>query len=698
MTVTIVNAAPMTIMLGTNDKSIRQPVREPEVLPTHLPKVYIYAQRGPTDPQLVVGGSRSTMYGEISFDLRQPWATHQTVLANIVNAQGNACMIERVVPADAAPPATLRLYADVLPTTIPLYKRNIDGSFELDEDGEKVPEGTTTAGYKLKWVVAQIENDQTGEDTFGRAPIVPGDQTDQATQEQSKRYPIMDLRVASFGAYGNNIGFRMYAPTQKSQNPIDERIIADSKVYPYRFGVVERSNATNTPLTIETINAEQYVQGGFKKGVLDKNTDVNLYIGETFIDAYEDTTSPNLPPQFGPFGASAVYDENIEALVKLFYAAETDFIDQFSDFTGEGEDEAYRFNFVSGVSSFNVPYHSFEIITNTANAAVFTEKSVRYCLGGSDGTMNEELFAKLVADRVSEYANPNSRLQDTAFYPESIIYDTGFPLATKYALCSFIAYRKDTFVVLSTHDVLGRSLTASEESSLAIALRTRLQMYPESEYFGTPVMRGMIVGRSGKMLNSQYTKRLPLTMEIAQKSARYMGAGNGIWENANAFDRYPASLVELFSDVNVTFTPASVRNKDWDNGLVWVQHYSRRSLFFPALKTVYDNDTSVLNSYFTVMACVELQKVGERAWRSFTGSSDLTNGQLIERVNQFVVDNTVGRFDDRFVIVPDAYISKADEQRGYSWSLRIKIYAPNMKTVMSLFIEAYRISDLEETA
>ena len=40
---TIINAAPMTIMRGTQDKSTRQLLREPDAIPTHLPKVYIYA-------------------------------------------------------------------------------------------------------------------------------------------------------------------------------------------------------------------------------------------------------------------------------------------------------------------------------------------------------------------------------------------------------------------------------------------------------------------------------------------------------------------------------------------------------------------------------------------------------------------------------------------------------------------------------
>src|SRR5579872_5656777 len=96
-------------------------------------------------------------------------------------------------------------------------------------------------------------------------------------------------------------------------------------------------------------------------------------------------------------------------------------------------------------------------------------------------------FRRPVATAAAGYADPNNILQNTAKYPESIIYDTGFPLATKKALCSFIAVRKDTSVVLCTYDTTGQVLTAAEESSMGVALKAYLQQYPESDYYGTPV-------------------------------------------------------------------------------------------------------------------------------------------------------------------------------------------------------------------
>ena len=258
---------------------------------------------------------------------------------------------------------------------------------------------------------------------------------------------------------------------------------------------------------------------------------------------------------------------------------------------------------------------------------------------------------------VSEYGNANSPLLDTAVNVESIMYDTGFPLATKQAMCNFISQRKDTFVVLSTYDVNGSSLTETQEAALGIALRTQLQLFPESSYFGTPVVRGLVMGRYGTLIGSQYKKQLPLTLELASKSAAFMGASSGNWNKTYLFDnasKQNGSEVTLFSNVNVTFTPANQRNTDWANGLNYPISFSRGSLFFPALKTAYNDDTSVLTSYFMAMACVQLEKVGIQAWRNFSGSIDMTPSQLVSAVNQFITDKTNGVFAGLFKVIPAA--------------------------------------------
>ena len=169
----IVNGAPFINLLGTQDKSTRALVREPIAVPTHLPKFYIFAKKGPTTPQLAVGGSRSLLYGEETFDLRSKWANHATVFANGVNAEGNSCMYERVIPTDAGPEANLFLSLEVVEDEVDDYDRNTDGSIKTDATGNPVVLGQIT-GYKARWVVSGANTVADLEDDFG-ARIITAD-------------------------------------------------------------------------------------------------------------------------------------------------------------------------------------------------------------------------------------------------------------------------------------------------------------------------------------------------------------------------------------------------------------------------------------------------------------------------------------------------------------------------------------------
>lgn len=699
---TIVNGAPMTILRGTQDKSTRTLAVEAEVIPTHLPKVYLYAAKGPATPQLVVGNARNQMYGDDTFDLRKPFTTHQTVLSNLLNAQGNAQMIERMIPADAGPKANFLLSLDVLPTDIAQYERDISGNLVLNSmTGLPVPviPAATLSGFKVKWVISSVTSKtagQTDSDLFGQAATVAGDQTDGI--EQSQRFPILQFWSNSEGEYFNNSGFRIWAPTDDSAGGVNANLVSSNKTYPFRMSAIRRATATSSAKIVETESGEPYFDFVLKPGQLNSATDARVSLSDIFLNKYQSISDLRFAPKYGDLNGMHIYQDNIDLLTQLFYDAERQVIGAGSDWTQGATDEKYLFNFLSGTSSQNSPYYTYVVDTAAAGAIRMSESTNLFAKGGSDGTMNELLFSELVTDAVSEYANPNSSLMDTAVHVESIVYDTGFPLATKYALCKFISERKDTAVVLATYSVDGQPLSAAEDHSIAVALRTRLQMFPDSDYFGTPVFRGIIIGRNGLLRNSQYAKRLPLTLELAVKSAKMMGAGNGRWKADALFDKAPNNEVTLFDDVNITFTPATQRNKDWDVGLNYAMSFTRKSLYFPALKTAYDNDTSVLNSFFTMMACVELQKVGERVHRQFTGVTSLTNAQLMDRVNSKVEEMTIGRFADMFKIVPAAFMSDADVSRGYSWSLPIKLYANNMMTVMTLSLEAYRMSDFEASA
>ena len=692
------NAAPMTLLLGIQDNSGAALAVTPSQVPTHLAKVYLYAQKGPTTPQLV-GEGTTQMFGADTFDLRKPYATHQTVLSTVLSGQGNAQMIERLVPADAGPKANMTLWLDVLPTQIPKYERNADGSYIVDGitgDPVAVTPAATVPGYLCKWV---LTTDATGtalsadSTLFGNKTSQVGDQTagTGGSAVTSTRYPILQFWADSFGSYGNNAGIRVWAPTVNDESPVNSLALSGTKAYPFRLAAINRVNSSSTAKISPMVTGDQNFDFVLETGVINPYTDAQMYLNDLFANAYS-STAPGYDPVYADISGLHIYQNYIDTLVAEFYTAEVGQLLAGQDWTVGATDEAYKFNFISGQSSFGIPYQSFQLQTADANAIALTESTNLWAASGFDGTMNETLFAGLVTTAVTDYSNQLSPLMNTAVNVESIIYDTGFPLATKQALCNFIAIRKDTAVVLSTYDVLGPQMTESDEAALGAALRTQLQLYPESTYFGTPVCRGIIVARNGTMIGSDYTKNLPLTIELANKMAAFMGAGNGSWNKEKLFDHGDAAVVTLFKDLNVTWVPGSQRNKDWDIGLNYPISFSRDESFFPALKTVYNDDTSVLTSIFTVMGCVQLQKVGEQVWREFTGVVSLTEAQLIAKVNQSVVDKTNGKFAGLFRIIPDCTITAADEQRGYSWTLPIKIYANNMKSVMTLSVQAFRMS------
>jgi hypothetical protein len=541
--------------------------------------------------------------------------------------------------------------------------------------------------------VLTSESTFANESKFGTQTQAPGDQTDGTNQ--SVRYPIAQWWASSYGSYYNLSGIRLSAPTQNTTTAIDENVLTITKSYPFRISAIRKPKVTSSPSIVLTESGEAYFDFVLKPGVVHPSYGSDMYLGDIFLDKYQNISDPAYPKKFGDFGGIKIYQANVDTVLANLYAAEQLVADSHTDFSATGTDDAYMVNIFTCVNSNGAPYNAIQLVTDINNPIYLNENTNLYAAGATDGTMDEEaLFPGLVSARVSQYADETSYLQDTAMYPESIIYDTGFPMETKYELIKFIAVRRDTFVVLSTLVVGGPEMSAANENSAALLLMARIQSYPESDYFGTGVVRGLIMGRYGILKNSAYKKKLPITIELAAMAARMMGAGNGRWNQEALFDKAPNNQINMFRDINVTFTSTKVRNKDWDVGLNWVQTSTRSSYFIPALQTVYNNDTSVLNSFFFAMCCVEMQKVAERVWRLFSGSVSLEDPVLFDRVNRAVEERSVGRFAGLFKIVPAAYKTEADIARGFSYTLPISIYGNVMSTVATVELKAYRLSDL----
>ena len=685
----IINAAPMYILNGIQNNSGRRVDPEPEALPIHLAHVMFYAERGPSEALILTGGDARSIYGAKTFDYRDKYANHATaLLQEALYKAGGVTMHQRLIPDDAKK-SRVAVYLDLLEAVLPVYERNADGSYRKNAvTGELIDTGSTIPGYIGKWVVEAIPDNGVGARAIGAGTQRPGTQTD-LVYGQSVQYPMFDLEVAHFGAYGDNVAFRLYAPTSKSGVPANAGLVGDLNAYVYRLQFLERANTLATPNVIRTRMDETFVEFGLKPGLFHEKTSRSYDADEVILPSYSER-SPGVAPVYSPFGKFHVYQESVDAIQALVYEREEPFMN-----LPAGVDGTYQVNLLSAQTIDGVPYSTFTLLGVLDDGAKFDESSVYYARGGADGTMSDATFNAAVANEFNNYGALENKFLDELKFPASFVYDSGFDVDTKEALFTVLGKRKDIIVVAATQDVSQPQNTPTTDSSMAVALNTAAHFYPESALYGTSVCRAIIVGQSGYLINSAYKKLVPMTFEVAYKLSRYASASSGIVNERWAPDVSPNNKLELITGVNGTWKSAAVRNKDWATGLVWAQTYDTSSNFIPALQTAYDDDTSVINSVLTVMIASELQKVAMRVWRDMVGRNDLTKDQFIKLSNKLILEyGSATRFGNRVVIVPDTHFTVRDNQRGYSASAKINLYANNMTTVTSFTVVADRMEAL----
>lgn len=693
----ILNAAPMVIDLGTQDLSIRTPGIEPLTIPQHLPKIYVFAEKGPIGPSYIDfdEASLTQVYGDDAFDVNSKYYSHQTPFLQAGAAAGNNCVVHRVIADDAKDKANLGLFLDVLPTQVPLYEKNSDGSLALDSNGDKIPkvdsngDGITVAGYKVAWVVDKTVAN-VGEYQRGLLTQKPGLQVEGGTQ--SIQYPIFEFAADSAGGGGNKLAVKLYPALLTDLVPFQSILLSDGKQYPYYFSMSKVvDNLTGKTNTVLNSFGSQYTKFTIKDNGVDPASGAVVDLKKVIEDQYI-----KLRPALATgLGSVYTYQNNLDELLQMFYDSEKNISDPARDSViNNSENNIHAINVLTFTSSNGSPYRTIQQVDVTGSVRL-TKNTNIFLSGSSDGTMSNAVLDSLVLADLDNYNSGLHEYNDQVMHPESIVYDSGFSLATKKAMAKFIARRKDTFTVLSTYAHNAPSVSLEDQYSVAIALKTMMELYPESAYFGTPVMRGIIVGGSGYLNNSLYIKRVPLTYELMYKAARYMGAKNGKWKNGFCFDKAPLSIITQIKDIDVTWVPTSTRNTLWSVGLNFVLNYGVRRQFFPALQTVYENDTSILNSFFAAIAICYINKVEHAAWREFSGTISYTDAQLEEQVNNFIANILKDKFDDKYITVPDCKVTEQDALRGFSWTTSVIIYGNVAKTVSTVYTVARRMSDLD---
>lgn len=669
----ITNDLPRTIIRGFKDESGAPLVFEEDALPIHLPLIFGFAEWGPHDELVLCGGSGfNTMFGINTLDQSKPFATHTGEIINAMAPAGNLFFYRRFL-GEGAKRASGRLSVEVVNEKITQYERNIDGTFLLDADGQLQETGTPVDGKKLRWVLTEAT-------AFGQANPAEGTLVS-SEGAVSKRYPIMDIPGRFFGARGGNLGFRLQAPTSRSNVASNTEDAYDMGSFLFRFFSVKRADEFSTSTIQSTRQGEQYVDFSFKKGAMSPTTMRKYFIDDVLNASYE-TTDPELFDGYGSFDKIHVYHANMATVLEELKVAE----EAFQDI-----EDKYLLNPLTGVNLEGISYYAIQVEDVSNNGLLFTENSSHFLLGGSDGTMGPDKLDELTEAELNAFEDGEIPYMDMAAFPFSCFYDSGFGMKVKRALPALYA-RPDMYFVAATQ-IAGKKLnTSSEDSSVAASLRALYRSVPESTHFGTGACRGVVLAHAGVLIGSSFEGVLPFTIAFARKCAEYMGAATGFMNPNARFSSAPGNVVADYRDHNVKFRKESARSEDWKNGLVFAQTFGMRSIFWPAIQTIYDDKTSILSSFFNMAICCNLTRVGERAWRWFVGDDQRTREEFLRDVRLYVTEETTGRFDDRGQVEPLAYYTEMDDTLGYAWHLDITWSGRNQPRVETLTIIAKRLT------
>lgn len=726
MAASILNATPMSFALGTNDVSGRIVTPEPLPRPQHLPKFYFWAKRGPVTPELMSGDMLLEAYGSDTFNpLKKYYNNAQLFISNIV-AQGNLIMSQRLKPSDATT-ATVVIGVEYQEVSDFYYNREADGSYTVDGLGDPTKSTDPLTVNMIRHVKIVLDDfDPTQPLTFAGG-----------TEAGWTFVPIMHYKAAAHGEDYNNVGVRIQSI---SATEFNQEIANAEKALTYNLSIMRRDDAYTSPKVVNTLYNEDSITVSFKAGAINPATAASIDIADLLPNEWYNTEDQTLPLRYDDFEKVYVYHDNIASLLDTFMALEAAEVDatnvDWFDYSGYDPailaEEAGLIDFFSCTSTKGIPYFTVRLdnsvtiddgmlvygspadgsaitlpmaaLTEPVGSAVtyasyidYTSGSPVFMGGGSDGTLSEAEFETAFITEMDKYNDASSDVMDMAINLETVMYDIGYNLDAKYALANFIAKRKNTFVFFTTvkggaaHNTYTASEGQADMLSTATAIYNVLKFMPESTYFGTSVMRGLI--SQGDYIVEEFSKSnpVPVLLDLAIKFAQYAGASNYKWKPRYRFDRSPGSLITSGKRINPSNIPEPTKQALWKANIVYPQPYDRTVFFFPAVQSVYNDDTSVLNSALTALAVCTLNTIGYDAWKEHTGSIHLTNDQLKDSVVGYINDRVNGIFDGMYNIVPEVTMTKRDEQRGYSWTLVIRIYANNMKTVQTMYVEAHRM-------
>lgn len=615
----------------------------------NVPFQFIMAERG--EPGVIYYGAAAELtpiLGSETFNESSVYFSPATrFLGTAMAAQGVQCM--RLVDP-AATVATLGLFAEVTIVDVIQYQVDSDGIRVVDSEGDFIPLMTTgqtpvavtEPGIKIKWVVRQLTS-QENYKALVKQTVVDGSITKEI-------YPVLAFKMRSQGLYGNRQGFRFYSTGNEMATPAE----AIGAVL-YRFAPVALATGVSTTAgSLPDYLGNGFADIAFKDAAVYTRTNTDYSARYTFGSNYSNanTGDPLLPYDVVAYGA------NIKTIGE-------DLIGYTEDLEGT---DPYLIDLISGKNFEGAHYTNLEV--DEASSLVVNSAVINYAKGGSDGEVSFAKLQELMVDWLE--GSDHGEFGNVFQHPMTHFSDPGFAIETKYALLNMLDLRDNFKIDLSTQDVSLAPNTKAQDISTAQALLFRAQMHPESTINGVGCTRVGIYAHCGELVaGTPYTGIVPLNYNrLIQR--RNLDGGSYIRGSSGG---RPNSEVTLFrtNSLNWTADDDTSRSTAWTACTNTVMHASRTVIFYPALRTVYPNDTSLLSEDEVSDRVLYMMKIAREVWTIFVGAREAAESQWprIERE----IDNriAVAFSGDNIKVKATVFQTAADANLGYVQSVNLNV-------------------------
>lgn len=672
------NGAPLNNKQGWQDNSVPELVRTPTGDAIHKPLIFTFAARGVDNEAFPLTGDNAlSLLGRNVFDLRGPYATFNTPYQAMFNANANECMYQRLIPEDAKT-ASVRVFADVLETKVPSYERDSNGIVQYDNSGKPKIKKQVDG---LVIVFRSVVIDETTP-AVGAGVVIDGTMTGEGGTK-SKLYPLFDIAGPYAGADVNGFGFKLIPLSEKSSPALTSSYQNEVGGRVYSLQWFETLAGVTSPVVWKTLTGMSSINFSFKPDAYYQPMRTQLDFEVVVADAYRQTM-PDVGelPDYGPFEQFYLYRENLETVLGLAQAA----------ITTDAPADPYMVDIFGGYDLLGQPYDGLQVNPATETGkVVFSASNIHYLQGGSDGTMNNDVYDELVRREMLLFPDGGKvRYDNELKYSLGCFWDSGFSFDTKAALVNFIGRSRNTFLTLATHVYnQGRNDEQAEESA-KIALIELITAVPESAYYGTPAARGMVTGQSAFIKNSSYKKPVPMNYSLANFFSKYLGAGDGRAKPAYRFSRGELTIIEDLTDLSMPWKGNEVYASDWDVSLITARSYDYYRLFIPAIQSIYSEDRSVLNNALFNFMMTYVYRVSDRVWADMSGEAAMTDDERAKMIENKIIERLEGRLDNVAVVTPKAYFTADDKSNGYSVTLDLIAEGGVLLTQFNTTIKVYR--------